>query len=347
MAEANSFQFIRPNQGRRIDARPRNVEYEEGTGPGTGRTARRVDPGMGGGLDSHFLAQRYKDMPMSQISSFANTMRGRGMMYNPYAGTYQNDSMYNRSGAGYGREPQGPQTEPQMQWAQKAQEKQSGAGALGKIGEKMGLADSAFGPSAASLTTPATGGFAGANPYAGTRSQNIANVKAAGMFDKVRDEFNKQNHRPGGSWMSEEGSIYTTDAKGEIDYDALKKHGFSWEKRDDGLNEASAPRDWRQIQNPASKIVRNPEEFAKTKAEERALQRGSFVTPQTLSKEDEVAGVTSRVAMENPHGRGSFTRYTNTSKKPQSMVKDDFGRWVPMSPYLADKKAVQASKGMI
>lgn len=87
-----------------------------------------------------------------------------------------------------------------------------------------------------------------------TRSQNIANAKATGMFDKIRDEFNKQNDRQGGSWMSEEGSIYTTDAKGEIDYDALKKHGFSWEKRDDVLNEASAPRDWRQIQNPASKI---------------------------------------------------------------------------------------------
>ena len=29
------------------------------------------------------------------------------------------------------------------------------------------------------------------------------------------------------------------------------------------------------------------------------------------------------------------------------MVKDDFGRMVPMSGYLEDKKEVQASKGMI
>ena len=340
-----------------IDARPRNVQYQEGTGPRTGLTSRRVDPGMGGGLDAFYMSQRYKDLPMSMINREANIRRGQGMMYNPYTGTYQRDSMYNRSGFGFGREPVGdmqPQapsmTEPQQEWARLAQEKQSGAGALGKMGEKMGLADSAFGPSAASLTTSATGGFAGANPYAGTRAQNIANAKAAGMFDKVRDEFNKQNDRPGGSWMSEEGSIYTTDAKGEIDYDALKKHGFSWEKRDDGydsMNEASAPRDWRQIQNPASKIVRNPEEFAKTKAEERALQRGSFVTPQTLSKEDEVAGVTSRVAIENPYGRGSFTSYTNTSKKPQSMVKDDFGKFIPMNQYLERKKYVQGTKGMI
>ena len=127
-----------------IDARPRNVQYQEGTGPRTGLTARRVDPGMGGGLGLFDLSQRYKDLPISMLSREANIRRNQGMMYNPYTGTFQRDSMYNRSGFGFGREPVGdmqPQapamTEPQQEWARLAQEKQSGAGALGKIGEKM------------------------------------------------------------------------------------------------------------------------------------------------------------------------------------------------------------------
>ena len=295
MAEENSFQFIRPNQGRRIDARPRNVEYEEGTGPGTGRTARRVDPGMGGGLDSHFLAQRYKDMPMSQISSFANTMRGRGMMYNPYAGTYQNDSMYNRSGAGYGREPQGPQTEPQMQWAQKAQEKQSGAGALGKIGEKMANVNPMFGAGMQAVETAANAAVRptfSANPYAGTRSQNIANAKTAGLFDKIRADYNKKNEAAG-MVMDEEGNI-----------------------------------------------TRDPAVAARDRAAEKSMM-DQFRRGVNYTTRDGTTSFTS------PYGRGKMTTYADPAKKPQSMVKDDFGRMVPMSDYLSDKKKVQASKGMI
>ncbi len=251
--------------GKRIDARPRNVEYEEGTGPGTGRTARRVDPGMGGGLDSHFLAQRYKDMPMSQISSFANTMRGRGMMYNPYAGTYQNDSMYNRSGAGYGREPQGPQTEPQMQWAQKAQEKQSGAGALGKVGEKM-----------ASMNPP-TGGMMG----------------SLGWLPKIAQ--------------------------------AATSGGFFG-----GSNPYAQP------QMP----TKSPEVVAKEIGDEKTMM-DQFRRGVNYTTRDGTTSFTS------PYGRGKMTTYADPAKKPQSMVKDDFGRMVPMSDYLSDKKKVQASKGMI
>jgi len=199
-----------------IDARPRNVQYQEGTGPGTGRTARRIDPGMGGGLDAHYMAQRYKDMPMSMINREANIRRGQGMMYNPYSGTYQRDSMYNRSGFGYGREPETgmgqPQapamTEPQMEWARKAQEKQTGAGALGKMGEKM----AAVGPYRAGYNFPSKQPSLqdqvapAPNPYMSARQQNIANAKAAGMFDKVRADYNKKNEATG-MVMDEEGNI--------------------------------------------------------------------------------------------------------------------------------------------
>ena len=301
MAEANSFQFIRPNQGRRIDGRPRNVEYEEGTGPGTGRTARRVDPGMGGGLDAFYMSQRYKDLPMSMINREANIRRGQGMMYNPYTGTYQRDSMYNRSGYGYGREPLGdmqPQapsfTEPQMDWARLAQEKQSGAGALGKIGEKMANVNPMFGAGMQAVETAVNAAVRptfSANPYAGTRSQNIANAKAAGMFDKVRADYNKKNETLG-RVMDEDGNI-----------------------------------------------SRIPSVDAKNRSEEKSMMSDLRRGVQTTTR-----GNTT--SFSSPYGRGRITQ-NMAPGKPQSMVKDEFGRWVPMSPYLADKKAVQASKGMI
>lgn len=289
--------------GRRIDARPRNVEYEEGTGPGTGRTARRVDPGMGGGLDSFYMSQRYKDLPMSMINREANIRRGQGMMYNPYTGTYQRDSMYNRSGFGFGREPVGemqPQapsmTEPQQEWARLAQAKQSGAGALGKIGEKMANvnANPMFGAGLQAVGTAVNAAMSpsfSTNPYAGTRSQNIANAKAAGMFDKVRSDYNKKNEAAG----------YEMDADGNI--------------------------------------TRNPAIAAKDRAAEKSMMSDFNRGVETTTR-----GNTT--SFTSPYGRGRITRNMGPGK-PQSMVKDEFGRWVPMSPYLADKKAVQASKGMI
>lgn len=216
-----------------IDARPRNVQYQEGTGPRTGLTARRVDPGMGGGLDAFYMSQRYKDLPMSMINREANIRRGQGMMYNPYTGTYQRDSMYNRSGFGFGREPVGdmqPQapamTEPQQEWARLAQEKQSGAGALGKIGENMANVNvnPMFGAGVQTIGTAmnaASKPSFTANPYAGTRSQNIANAKAAGMFDKIRADYNKKNEATG-MVMDEEGNITRDPAVAAKDRAAKK-----------------------------------------------------------------------------------------------------------------------------
>lgn len=218
----------------RIDARPRNVEYEEGTGPGTGRTARRVDPSvgssagnrsanLGGGLDAFYLAQRDKTRSMGDINREASIARENGLMYNPRLGGYTNNSMYNRNMANpYSmmgqQQPQQPQaaalTEPQQEWARLAQAKQSGAGALGKIGEKMANANAPTSGIMGSLgwlpkiaqAATGSGVVASANPYAGTRSQNIANAKAAGMFDKVRADYNKKNEATG-MVMDKDGNI--------------------------------------------------------------------------------------------------------------------------------------------
>jgi hypothetical protein len=202
--------------GSKIYAGSRSNSIVPGTGSGTGFTGRRYDPGMGGGLDSFYMAQRYKDLPMSMINREANIRRGQGMMYNPYSGTYQRDSMYNRSGFGYGREPETgmgqPQapamTEPQMEWARKAQEKQTGAGALGKMGDKM----AAVGPYRAGYNFPSKQPplqdqvVQAPNPYMSARQQNIANAKAAGEFDKIQAEYNKRNEGTG-MVMDKEGNI--------------------------------------------------------------------------------------------------------------------------------------------
>jgi hypothetical protein len=265
---------------------------------------------MGGGLDAHYMAQRHKDMPMSMINREANIRRGQGMMYNPYSGTYQRDSMYNRSGFGYGREPETgmgqPQapamTEPQMEWARKAQEKQTGAGALGKMGDKMAGINFSFGVNpmfgaGMQAASAAMQGLQNAqqspaqNPYLSARQQNIANAKAAGEFDTVRADYNKRNEGTG-MVMDEEGNI-----------------------------------------------SRDPTIAAKNLAEEKAMM-SDFNRGIQRSSRDGVSSFTS------PYGRGSVTTFANPSQKPQSMVRDDFGNMVPMRPFLERKNYVQGTQGM-
>lgn len=224
--QQSSYLQFNPNSffgGRRINARPRNVEYEEGTGPGTGRTARRVDPSvgssagnrsanLGGGLDAFYLAQRDKTRSMGDINREASIGREQGLMYNPLLKGYQSNSMYNRNpqtNPYFQQSQTSPMTEPQQEWARLAQEKQSGAGALGKIGEKMANVNPMFGAGMQAVETAVNAAVRptfSANPYAGTRSQNIANAKAAGMFDKVRADYNKKNEATG-MVMDQDGNI--------------------------------------------------------------------------------------------------------------------------------------------
>jgi len=317
MADTQTLQF-KPNSffgGKRIDARPRNVEYEEGTGPGTGRTARRVDPGMGGGLDAFYLSQRYKDLPMSMINREANIRRGQGMMYNPYSGTYQRDSMYNRSGLGYGRgempqaqaQPQQPQqpamSSQQQEWARMAAEKQGASANVGATGGAMqglGKSMTGFNPmfgagmqaAGAALNAASTGKSPTTpNPYLGTREQNIANAKAAGQFDKVRADYNKKNEATG-MVMDEEGNI-----------------------------------------------TRNPEIAAKDRAAEKTMM-------SNLRRGVDYTTSGSTTSFTSPYGRGSVTTYAPGAARPPSMVRDELGRMVPMTPYLKEKDIIQKSQGM-
>ena len=93
------------------------------------------------------------------------------------------------------------------------------------------------------------------------------------------------------------------------------------------------------VMDEEGNITRNPEIAAKDRAAEKTmmsnLRRGVNYT---------TSGKTT--AFTSPYGRGSIT--TNMAPgRPQSMVRDEFGRMVPMSLYLKEKAEVQKSKGMI
>jgi len=283
--------------GQHIYAGARNKERIPGTGRETGTTSRLLGDAPSG-LNAFYLAQRDQTRPWADIEREGRIGNQMGLMFNPRMGGYQNDSMYNRSFTGsnpYPIQPQEPtMTEPQQEWARLAQEKQSGAGALGKIGEKMANVNPMFGAGMQAVETAVNAAVRptfSANPYAGTRSQNIANAKAAGMFDKVRADYNKKNETLG-RVMDEDGNI-----------------------------------------------SRIPSVDAKNRSEEKSMMSDLRRGVQTTTR-----GNTT--SFSSPYGRGRITQ-NMAPGKPQSMVKDEFGRWVPMSPYLADKKAVQASKGMI
>jgi hypothetical protein len=214
MAGENFLQF-RPGTfagGSPIYAGSRNQQRIPGTGRETGTTSRLLGDAPSG-LNAFYLAQRDKTRPWADIEREGRIGNQMGLMFNPRMGGYQNDSMYNRSFTGsnpYPIQPQEPtMTEPQQEWARLAQEKQSGAGALGKIGEKMANVNPMFGAGMQAVETAVNAAVRptfSANPYAGTRSQNIANAKAAGMFDKVRADYNKKNEATG-MVMDEEGNI--------------------------------------------------------------------------------------------------------------------------------------------
>ena len=259
------------------------------------------------GLDEFELMNQEKNRPLADIQREAREASRRGLMYNRNTGGWVDDTMGNRSamananpyaqrGLQAGDPQMPPMTEPQMEWARKAQEKQTGVGALGKVGEKM----DSLNQSAPAVTLPSTSGaMANSNPYAGTRQQNIANAKAAGEFDNIKADYNRKNNKYG-MVMDDEGNI-VRDPKLTENY----KNRLSTDK----AAERSMMSDFnRGIQRFSS-------------------NRGSSFT--------------------SPYGRGSIARTGLGTGAPTSMVRDEFGRMVPMSDYLEDKKKVQASKGMI
>ena len=158
---------------------------------------------MGSGSDQFHLQNQFKWMPiwddprtkgMDTAEGLAQQGRNRGEIYNPLMGGWMADTTFNRTqpiwggqggqfnpyrqSGGMGQQGMAPNpneparnaqglTEQQKRWGDFVQ-----ANKLG--GQWKDLEDSKF-----------------ANPYAGTREQNIANAKAAGEFDAIKDAYNR------------------------------------------------------------------------------------------------------------------------------------------------------------
>ena len=310
--------FSRPG---RIDARPSNVAYDPTTGTGTGRTARR-SMGSFSGLNNYYALQDrtqpafasrdgiYGMGPSAEEESRVATRAG--LMYNPNAGAYVPDTLYNRTtgyqnpysrfGAMQVNQPQEGATKPsltpqQQEWADAAKAKSEGnamptAGSLishflSSLTRALGRGMQQAGEAKAASSTIAP------NPYSGTREQNIANAKAAGKFDQVMNDYNAK-YGPMG---------YTMNEKGEINRDMDKL------KRD--------------------------------LADEKRLKRGETLDVADIASP---TGKGKRVNITSPYGSGSSILGRGTGP---SIVRDDFGNMVPMKDYLERKRYVQATKGMV
>ena len=211
------------------------------TGSGTGRAAQRL-MGSFGGLNNYYALQDrtrpafapsdgiYGMGPSAEEESRAATRAG--LMLNPNAGAYVNDTLYNRT-KGYQNPPNPhsrfgamPVNQPQEGAAKPSltPQQQEWADAVGVKSTQSpaptgGIGESAFGPSAASLMTKTP---MAPNPYSGTREQNIANAKAAGKFGQIMADYNAKYGKMG----------YTMNEKGEINRDMDKlKRDLADEKR--------------------------------------------------------------------------------------------------------------------
>lgn len=192
------------------------------TGPGTGRTAQRL-MGSFGGLNNYYalqdrtrpaFAQHGGIYGMGSSAEEESRLATRaGLMFNPNAGGYVNDTLYNRTSGyqnPYSRFGGMPVNQPQEGAAKPSltPQQQEWADAVGAKSTQSptptgGIGESAFGPSAASLMTKTP---MAANPYSGTREQNIANAKAAGKFGQVMADYNAKYGKMGYT-MNEQGGI--------------------------------------------------------------------------------------------------------------------------------------------
>lgn len=194
-----------PEQGR-IDGRPRNNIYMPGTGPGTGLTSIRTGTINRDGSESPVSALGAATGPLSQpIARFSpeqlkqiaeRDQNGGGAKARPgrIDGRPKNNIYMPGTGPGTGR------TAIRV-------------GTLNRDGSASPV--SALGAATGPLTQPKSRLFEQRQPpsdYVQQRQANVANAKANGSFDAIRNKFNLSNS---GHYMDESGSISQRGADGQ------------------------------------------------------------------------------------------------------------------------------------
>lgn len=293
----------------KIDAGTPNVELLPGTGPGTGKTgvSWRTKPG---GLDEFYLMQQDKTRPLEDIRREAGTAGSMGLMYNPRLGGYQNRGIYNQTTGWQQTQPQQPQQPQQPAMSSQQQEWARMAA------EKQG----------ASANVGATGGamqglgksMTGFNPMFG------AGMQAAGTALNTAS-IARPSYTPNPYLGTRAQNIANAKAAGQFD-----KVRADYNKK----NEATG-----MVMDEEGNITRSPEIAAKDRAAEKTMM-------SNLKRGVDYTTSGSTTSFTSPYGRGSITTYAPGAARPPSMVRDELGRMVPMTPYLKEKDIIQKSQGM-
>lgn len=270
-------------------------------------TQTKTLPARGfGGLNEFYLRNNYGGT-REGIDRAANEARRSGELVGA-DGVRRDDTWENR-GMGHSQSrqfvaPQGP-TPDQMRWEQAARAKAEADAQA--AAEQLPVQDTMEGAmNGSGLSAPSRA--ARANPYTPnfSRAGNIANAKAAGEFDQIRQDYNAANAERG----------MTMDEGGVIRTDPEQQRAFARGQLQPIADEIAAQRDFNRGEAPVS-FTPNPND---PNADEMAVVRAEKI---------------------NPYGTATATY--GGDRKPSTMV-DPMGRTVPMSSYLADQSAVQDSK---
>lgn len=263
-----------------------------------------------GGLNEFYLRQNNDGAP-KDIERATNDLRKAGVMIdmnNQRGGdTWENRGFTTaRSGPNpYPAAQQGP-TPDQQRWSDIAASKlEAGDGSVPEMPD-----DGSGDGSPASMPQPSR---TAANPY--SRAGNIANAKAAGEFDDVRNSYNAKAA----------GSGYQMDEDGNI---------IPLPKQDDGTGTSPFAR---ATLGPGAEEIRARRDFARGEAPVR-FSGQDMNDPNA----DEMNLQPVRAEKLNPYGIATAT--FGTSPPSGGTMPDYMGRTVPMNPYLKQQRLVQDTK---
>lgn len=321
--------------GNRIDARA--GASMPGTGPGTGKTSVPMGRGFGG--VNNFWALQNRSLPAFQnphsgvpfgLGNSAQEIGARmtqaGNLLLP-DGRYVPDTMYTRTMGSMGPQqnaaiqPQGPNPD-QMRWAQafaNAQQAPAGLAVPNQMGGNSLLGAVGLNPLTGAGQSPSSfKGFSGAPtqtapPTNFSRAALIEGAKKSGEFKDIMSAYNR-NAQGTGYRMDQYGNINplskTADDQGTSP--------FAREVYGPGAQDIAARRDFARGESPVQKF----DPMAGPNADE--------MNPQPI-----------QFSKMNPYGSATAT---SAPSKGGMMRHEITGKMVPMSPYLAEKRAIQDTK---
>lgn len=303
--------------GNRIDARA--GASMPGTGPGTGKTSVPMGRGFGG-LNNFYLLQN-RNIPAFQNPhsgvpwGLGNSAQEMGARMNQAGnmlladGRYVPDTMYTRTMGSMGPQ-QNAAIQPQgpnpdqMRWAQAFANDRKPTATPSAPDQSLGGA--AFGNT---LTPTATAGA----PSNFSRAALIEGAKKSGEFTDIMNAYNR----------NAQGTGYRMDKNGNI-------NPLSKSADDQGTSPFA-----REVYGPGAQDIAARRDFARGEAPVQKFD------PMAGPNADEMNPQPMQFSKMNPYGSATAT---SAPSKGGMMRHEITGKMVPMSPYLAEKRAIQDTK---